>query len=85
MSIFVCLPGLQVSHVRNVHDQPFGGVQVILSGDFLQLPPVRADAMAFESSVWQELNLKHITLQQNFRTGVAECCRTPVFRAGNII
>ena len=85
MSIFVCLSGLQVSHVRNVHDQPFGGVQVILSGDFLQLPPVRADAMAFESSVWQELNLKHITLQQNFRTGVAECCRTPVFRAGNII
>lgn len=56
-----------VSHMRKVPDQPFGGVQVVLSGDFLQLPPVQADAMAFESSVWQELNLKHITLQQNFR------------------
>lgn len=58
-----------VSDVRKV-DQPFGGVQVILSGDFLQLPPVRAEAMAFESSTWQELRsfgLKHITLQQNFR------------------
>ena len=56
----------QVSEILKV-DKPFGGIQVILSGDFLQLPPVQATAMAFESSVWQELQLKHIALQQNFR------------------
>ena len=51
-------------------DQPFGGVQVLLSGDFLQLPPVQAAAMAFESPTWQELKLQHVTLQQNFRVSV---------------
>ena len=54
-------------------DQPFGGVQVLLSGDFLQLPPVQAAAMAFESPTWQELKLQHVTLQQNFRVSVG--CR----------
>ena len=51
-------------------DQPFGGVQVLLSGDFLQLPPVQAAAMAFESPTWQELKLQHVTLQQNFSDSV---------------
>lgn len=41
-------------------DEPFGGIQVILSGDFFQLPPVnrgesRAGGFVVNSSVWQEL------------------------------
>jgi len=36
--------------------KPFGGLQLILSGDFLQLPPVK-DGWSFESKVWQTLNL----------------------------
>lgn len=41
-------------------DEPFGGIQVILSGDFFQLPPVnrgdsRAGGFVVSSQVWQEL------------------------------
>lgn len=35
---------------------PFGGKQIILSGDFLQLPPVN-DEFPFKSDVWDELDL----------------------------
>ena len=31
---------------------PFGGIQIILSGDFLQLPPVKSTGFCFESFSW---------------------------------
>ena len=31
---------------------PFGGIQLILSGDFLQLPPVKSNGFCFESFSW---------------------------------
>lgn len=44
--------------MRN-NDLPFGGVQVILSGDFFQLPPItRGNApieFAFQSRVWEQM------------------------------
>jgi ATP-dependent DNA helicase PIF1 len=35
--------------------RPFGGIQLVLSGDFLQLPPV-GDQFIFTSEAWREMN-----------------------------
>src|SRR2546427_3606161 len=58
------LPGRQLGFVEYLfrrlrgRDQAFGGCQVIVTGDFLQLPPVRTNEgepydWAFQSSAWQ--------------------------------
>ena len=50
--------------LRNIRDDsaPFGGLQVILSGDLFQLPPVTYDKQnidfIFKSTAWQDLNLR---------------------------
>ena len=51
--------------------QPFGGLQVILSGDFFQLPPIgrnRAEAQwVTESEIWQNMDLNVCYLTEQFR------------------
>lgn len=37
-------------------DRPFGGIQVILSGDFLQIPPVKSNEFCFEAFSWEHIN-----------------------------
>lgn len=37
-------------------DRPFGGIQIILSGDFLQLPPIGDTKFCFESKSWNFIN-----------------------------
>lgn len=39
--------------IRKV-DLPFGGIQLIVSGDLLQLPPVKADGFVIDSFNWDE-------------------------------
>jgi len=34
------------------NNSPFGGIQLICSGDFLQLPPVKSNNFCFESFTW---------------------------------
>jgi ATP-dependent DNA helicase PIF1 len=49
--------------VRGMPAQPFGGLRVILCGDFLEMPPVAQDGrLAFRAAVWDALRLRTITL-----------------------
>lgn len=51
-------------------NKPFGGLQVILIGDFFQLPPVQLGNnrdFCFNSKTWQELNLEIINLKKVYR------------------
>lgn len=50
--------------------EPFGGMQIIVVGDFLQLEPVSRDGepeFAFESKSWEEANFEVINLKEVIR------------------
>lgn len=53
-------------YVRKTEGVPFGGIQVIFTGDFLQLPPVK-DGWAFKSPIWDSLKLVPIVLKKVYR------------------
>jgi len=53
-------------------DRPFGGIQVIATGDFLQLPPVRTDPSepydwAFQAMAWVKANFQVVHLTKVHR------------------
>ena len=52
-------------------DEAFGGVQVILSGDFFQLPPIsrlnNSKRFAWQSPSWKNLDLQTCYLEKKFR------------------
>lgn len=59
------LSGSQLEMIERIsrrfkrNDKPFGGIQIILSGDFFQLPPVFKDnnnKLIFEDNTWSLLN-----------------------------
>lgn len=55
------------------NDKPFGGIQVLFSGDFYQLPPVgnpndiESSQFCFESHLWNDMFDKEISLKKIFR------------------
>ncbi len=68
------LPGRQFDFVEFLFrrlrgpDEPFGGCQIIATGDFLQLPPVRTNEgvpydWVFQSEAWRAAELKMIQLE----------------------
>lgn len=56
--------------VRN-NKTAFGGLQIIVVGDFLQLPPVNKHSQesffCFESQAWNEADFKNVILEKNYR------------------
>lgn len=54
------------------NNKPFGGIQIVAIGDFLQLPPVRIDQSlaydwVFKSKAWEEAEFQTILLEKNHR------------------
>lgn len=52
--------------------EPFGGLQVVLSGDFFQLSPINSDSekdikFAYEAKCWKDLKIKTCYLSERFR------------------
>ena len=52
--------------IRN-NEKKFGGIQLIISGDFLQLPPVNSNKLCFESNIWSNIIDKTFYFQENLR------------------
>jgi len=61
----------KVLQVAKKSDKPFGGIQLILSGDFFQLPPISRSGdnkrFAWQSPSWKEADLKTCYLRKKYR------------------
>ncbi len=61
----------EVARIVRNNDRPFGGIQVILLGDFYQLPPVAKvgedNRFCFESDKWKEVIHDSIILKEVMR------------------
>lgn len=57
----------QLARAFRQPDRAFGGIQVLFTGDFLQLPPID-DEFAFTSPVWETLRLHTIYLTKMYRS-----------------
>lgn len=51
-------------------DKVFGGLQLVMFGDFCQLPPIN-DQFVFQSPVWARLDLFRLVLNRCYRQGEA--------------
>jgi ATP-dependent DNA helicase PIF1 len=49
------------------NERPFGGIQLVLTGDFLQLPAVSSDEFCFQSKSWESCVDEVVYLTENFR------------------
>jgi ATP-dependent DNA helicase PIF1 len=45
----------QLGRLIRHNDHPFGGIQIVLSGDFLQLPCIKSESFVFESQSWSKI------------------------------
>ncbi|TKY85837.1 hypothetical protein EX895_005378 [Sporisorium graminicola] len=56
--------------IRKKPDKPFGGIQLVITGDFFQLPPVNPGSsvtFAFDARCWNQVVQHKVNLTQVFR------------------
>lgn len=62
----------QISKAIKENTSPFGGIRLILTGDFLQLPPVdrfeKKIPWLFQHQLWAQINPKKVELLKSMRT-----------------
>ena len=60
-----------LARVLRKNERPFGGIQLVITGDFFQLPPVpddgRQSKFAFEAESWSQCVSTTIKLDSVFR------------------
>lgn len=57
----------ELARMVRQNEAPFGGIQIVLSGDFLQLPAVKSDKFCFESKIWPKCIDETILLTEVMR------------------
>jgi ATP-dependent DNA helicase PIF1 len=57
----------QIAKTIRKSDEPFGGLQLIITGDFLQLPVINCDKFCFESMSWDSCIDETIYMRENLR------------------
>ncbi len=57
----------ELARIIRKNDKPFGGIQLIISGDWLQLPTVSGDGYAFEANSWNKCIKRIICLKKIIR------------------
>lgn len=62
----------EICRIIRQNDKPFGGIQVILCGDFFQLPPInrtgsRTGGFAIHSEAWRMSDFTVCYLEENYR------------------
>ncbi len=56
-------------------ERPFGGIQLIISGDFLQLPPIDSD-FVFQTDTWKRCNFNCVQFSKSMRQSNQDFYRT---------
>ena len=64
----------KVARLARGNEEPFGGMQVVLCGDFFQLPPVSnvnepSPEAIYKSVTWESMDLKVCYLHEQYRQG----------------
>ena len=84
-----------LSYVKD-NPLPFGGIQVVLVGDFFQLPPVVTEwdlrkfqdlkePFCFQSNIWDQAGLQSFNLTSNYRQGEGDFLEAlEKLRVGNV-
>jgi ATP-dependent DNA helicase PIF1 len=68
-----------IAKIIRMNKKPFGGMQIIVTGDFFQLPPVntvKVSKFAFEANAWRAAVTQTVMLTKVFRQKDGSKCKS---------